>query len=181
MKDLFKFFYKEYKLKFYILFKKNSYNYFINYDNFLEKFQYYISENWRGKESKEEIFTSLYEDYATIIDKILFLNETPNFNKYLFYYLLGETRLNQSFLYYFLNDKNFKKYYQDLNAIITNSYYNDGYYSKEEFYLILENIKKRFKKDLKEIYTKQYQYALIPRKENKNIKNFYIKKFKEIK
>ncbi len=167
---------EKFKLK--VVFDKNKNIHKVDIEYLLNTFLYYISEEWRGFESKEEAFNKLYERYTKIINKIINWDENLDFKKYLFYYYIGEELLNKKEYYFLKNDEKFKDVYHEFIKLLLLSYEQDGYLSKEEFFIETENLKKRFKKDLKEILKEVDNYTYKTRKKYyPEIANYFVNKF----
>jgi len=169
---------EKFKLK--IMFDKNKHVHKKDLKKFFDLFFYFIIDT--HKAYKKEKLIELYNQYGKIMNKILALDEEPNPEKYLFYYFLISEEILDKKYYFFKNDENFKKIYQEFINLILLSYEKDGYLTLDEFTKEIEKLKKRFKKELKEINKEIEKFSYATRKNNyEKIKQFFIKKLKETK
>jgi hypothetical protein len=147
-----------------------------------KEFFYYVNEYWRNVEPKNEAFKRLYESYAKIMNKNIRFDEILNSKKYLFHYLLAKEEKRNPEFFFYKNDKAFKNIYQDFINLLIDSYYFDGFLTYYEFHERVEEIKKRYKKELREIYNDIYNYSYKPRKQfYKEIQQYFVNKFKKEK
>jgi len=163
--------------KFKVYLDKNKKTHKKDLEKLFDKFIYYVTESWRGVESKKEAFTDLYEQFSKIIEKNLRNEENINFKKYLFYYFLGLEELKNPLNYYYKNNKKFEDIYKEFISLLILAAENEGFFTYDEFFDLIEKLKKRYKKELKEINNDLFEYAYKTRKKfYKNIQKYFKEK-----
>jgi len=167
--------------RFYIFFNKNKFAHKKDVINLFKEFIYYCSETWRNNEGKEEALENLYKKFSKVIEKSLRGKEDIDNKRYLFYYfLLDEEVLNPVYYQYKSNKpNNIKNVFKDFTSLIYKAALNDGYYTQEEFSIEIEKLKRRYKKEIREINKDLYEYTYKTRKNfYPQIKNYFKNKFK---
>lgn len=169
-----------FKLK--VKFDKNKDIHKFDLELLMSTFFYYITDSWRGYELKEDVFKRLYESYTKIINKILKFDEIPNPKKYIFYYLLLKDEILNKKYFFYKNDEKFKEIYFEFANLLLDSFEKDGFLTYEEFFIEIEKIKKRFKKEIKEINNQMEYFAYKNRKKfDEKIRKFFVKDLKRRK
>jgi len=166
-----------FKLKVYL--DKNKHSHKKDIEKLFDNFIYYVTESWKGIESKKDAFTKLYESFSRLIEKGLRNEEKINTKKYIFQYFLGLEELNNPLNFYYKNDEEFRKIYKDFISLLIIAIEKDGFFTYYEFFDLIEKLKKRYKKAFREINNDQFNYTYKTRKNfYKEIKEYFKKKLK---